>query len=250
EVLPPSAMAMVCLELEALTLRLLSEERRARDTAEQLEREAAVLTQTAGPEADRPILPTPSAVGTEEGVPRFSVSSSSSPPPSEELSDTDRASPPSEPSDTSTQRERRRTSISALLSTTLTAMVGGLVVVLAMELLRPRLPEPEPAPWLATPEEVAQFATDGGVAEEALSSVEKVPGAGVPYDSLGRPMPKHPSPAQRKPPCERGETAINGGCWVEVGREKPPCGEKMFEHEGYCYKPSVDMPRTPTAGEP
>jgi serine/threonine protein kinase len=243
EVLPPSAMATLCPELEALTLRLLSEDRQARGTAEQLAREAAVLVQTAGPEADRPILPTPSAIATEKGGQAPPVSSGS-----EQLSDTDRPSPPSEPSDAPTQREhsRRRSSFKALLSTALAAVV----VVLALELLKPRPPEPEPVPWLATPEELVPFSTDGGIAEEALSSVENVPSAGAPYDSLGLPMPKQPYPWQRKPPCDRGETAINGGCWVWVGGESPPCGQKMFEYETRCYKPSVDTPRMPTAGEP
>jgi hypothetical protein len=124
------------------------------------------------------------------------------------------------------------------------------VAVFALGLIKPGPPEPEPVPWLATPEALAPFSTDGGVAEEALSSVEDVPSTGTPYGSLGAPMPKQPYPWQRKPPCERGETAINGGCWTWVGGENPPCGPKMFEHETRCYKPSVDMPRTPTSGEP
>jgi eukaryotic-like serine/threonine-protein kinase len=248
EVLPPSDMATVCPELEAITLRLLSEDRQSRGTAEQLAREAVELAQTAGPEADRPILPTSSALPTEEGRQAPPVSSGS-----EELSDTDRAISTNEPgSDTSNQRERRRRfpPFEALISTALAAMVGGLVVVLAMELLKPRIPEPEPVPWLSTPEELAPFSTDGGVAENALSSVENVPSAGVPHESLGRPMPSKPFPTQRKPPCDDGETAIHGGCWVRVWGREPPCGQKMFDYEKGCYKPSVDMPRTPTAREP
>ncbi len=247
EILPPSDMATVCPELEALILRLLSEDKQARGAAEQLAREAALLAQTAGPEADKSILPTSSAIITEKGEQAPPVSSDS-----EELSDTDRASSSSEPSDTSSQRERhrRRPSFEALLSTALAAIVGGLVVVLSLQLLKPGPPVPEPVPWLATPEEQPPFSTDGGVAEEALSSVEEVPSTGTPYDLLGAPMPKQPFPWQRKPPCERGETAIHGGCWSRIWGEEPPCGQKMFDYENGCYKPSVDMPRTPTSGQP
>jgi hypothetical protein len=247
EVLPPSAMATLCPELEALTMRLISEEKQARGTAKQLAREAALFAQTAGPEADTPILPTSSATATDKGgqVPRVSSDSA-------ELSDTDPGSPPSEPSDTTTQRERprRRPFTEALLSSALAAMVGSVVAMLTLQALKSRPQEPEPALSLATTEEPAPFSTDGGVAEEALSSMEAVPSTSVPYDSLGAQMPKKPYPWQRKPPCERGETAINGGCWSPIRGEEPPCGPKMFDYEKGCYKPSADMPRMPTSGEP
>jgi hypothetical protein len=63
-------------------------------------------------------------------------------------------------------------------------------------------------------------------------------------------MPSKPHPDQRRPPCEYGEVAINGGCWVEVARVKPPCGEKMFEYQGACYWASFSGPRTSTSEEP
>jgi hypothetical protein len=64
-------------------------------------------------------------------------------------------------------------------------------------------------------------------------------------------MPKQPFSGQRKPPCERGEREINGGCWVgPIGDETPPCGDTMFDYEGRCYKASVDMPRQPTSDQP
>jgi hypothetical protein len=128
------------------------------------------------------------------------------------------------------------------------AMVGGFVVGAMLE--PSERSSPERAPWIAPPEEVAQFAPDAGVSEEALSSVHDVPRAVVPYLTVGRPMLKQPLDGQRRPPCGRGETPINGGCWVEVGREKPPCGDKMFEYEGYCYLPSFDEPPRPTSNPP
>jgi hypothetical protein len=89
------------------------------------------------------------------------------------------------------------------------------------------------------------------VGEEALQSVQEVEKRVGPWmRSLGRPMPSKPYPDQRRPPCERGETEINGGCWVLVGNEKPPCGEKMFDYQGACYFASFTGPKTPTSGEP
>ena len=248
EVLSPSDMATVCPKFEAIILRLLSEDRQTRGTAEQLAREAAALAQTAEPEADRPIIPTPSAIPTEEGRQAPPMSSGR-----EELSDTDQAISTRKPgSDTSGQRERRRRlpSFEALLSTALAAVAGGLVVVLAMALLKPRPPEPESEPWLVTPEAMVPFATDGGVAEDALSSVENVPSTGTRRNSLAVPMPKQPFSWQRRPPCENGETAIHGACWIRVWGRESPCGQKMFDYEKGCYKPAADIPRTPTAREP
>jgi serine/threonine protein kinase len=252
EVLPPSTMATVCVELEALTLRLLSEDRQARGTAEQLKQDVQVLVETAGPEADRPILSTPSAVPTEEG----GRASSGGQDDDELLSDTE---PARTPSTSSTGEERRRRpAFPAWLSWAGSSALGGLVMAMVVLLVvlpsRPKpAPDPEPAPWLATPEELAQFATDGGVAEEALSAVQDASGTVLPAIlSLGRSMPSKPFPNQRRPPCEpRVEKEIVGGCWIgPLGDERPPCGEKMFDWENRCYLVSYNPAPQPTSGQP
>jgi hypothetical protein len=128
------------------------------------------------------------------------------------------------------------------------AVVGGFVVG---KMLEPsRRPPSEPVHWSAEPEEVAQFAPDAGVGEEAQSTPYDVPMAVVPHLAVGRPMLKQPLPDQRRPPCGFGETPINGGCWVEAGRVKPPCGDRMFEHEGYCYFPAFNEPPRPASNPP
>lgn len=105
--------------------------------------------------------------------------------------------------------------------------------------------------WAAT----AVAAPGGGLTVSAvlLQAIHNNPERPAPVPdllSLGRPMPPKPLAGQRKPPCERGETAINGACWWEIAREKPPCGETMFDHDGHCYKAGVDMPRPPTSEDP
>ncbi|HVG57662.1 MAG TPA: serine/threonine-protein kinase [Hyalangium sp.] len=242
KVLPPSIMGTVSTELEAIIVRLISEDPQTRGTAEQTAREAAVLMRTAGPEADQPILPTPCAELTEEGD-RYTSETSVS----EEFSDTDPARSHSD-APARGQRMRETFLLRLVASWAAAAMVGGFVVGAMLE--PSERSSPERAPWIAPPEEVAQFAPDAGVSEEALSSVHDVPRAVVPYLTVGRPMLKQPLDGQRRPPCGRGETPINGGCWVEVGREKPPCGDKMFEYEGYCYLPSFDEPPRPTSNPP
>jgi hypothetical protein len=123
-------------------------------------------------------------------------------------------------------------------------------MVMVLAILLGRTSEPAPL-WEEPRQEVAQFAPDAGVAEDSLSSVQAPEKRVGPWIlALGRPMPSKPYPDQRRPPCGRGETEINGGCWVEVAKQKPPCGNEMFDYEGACYFASFTGPKTPTSGEP
>ncbi len=125
------------------------------------------------------------------------------------------------------------------------------LVALGLALLPRREREQPLPPYLATPQETAAFTPDAGVGDSALAEVRGLPSAGIPSYLLGAPMPPKPFPGQRKPPCApRGEKEIRGGCWVLVGEEQPPCGEQMFDYDGRCWKPSVDMPRQPTSEQP
>jgi len=251
EVLGPSAMATVCLELETLILRLISDDRAARGSAEQLARECTVLVQAAGPEADRPILPTASAVKTESGR-AFSGSQDDRPASGESNTEPARRPPSSSPS--TREERRRREPVPTWLSWAASSALGaGAVALLVVLLLRPSTPPAAtPTPWLATPEEVAQFAPDAGVGEEALTSAQDVPKVMLPaLLSFGRPMPSKPYPNQRRPPCEpRVEREINGACWVVVGTERPPCGDRMFDWEDRCYLASYNEGQQPTSEQP
>jgi eukaryotic-like serine/threonine-protein kinase len=157
----------------------------------------------------------------------------------EVLSDTDPAS---------TQGERRPLPAFPVLVGAF--MMGGLFMALLVFQVRPR-PEEPPPPWIATPEEVAQFAPDAGVGEEALTSVQAVPRVVLPPSYVGLRMPKEALPGQKKPPCAPGQRAINGGCWFGPSATlKPPCGPEAVEYDDGCYMPVFLAPRQPTSDTP
>jgi hypothetical protein len=240
--------------LETLILRLLANEREQRGTAEQLAREAMALAENSGEAADRPIVPTASAESTDSGGP-----SSDGLDDEEVLSDTDtgRSTSPGTSSTGSTRSgkrtRRREAGAPDWAARALAALAGGFLVAMVMVLASLLGRPSEPAPrWEEPPQEVAQFAPDAGVAEDSLSRVQAPEKRVGPWMlSLGRAMPAKPYPDQRRPPCKpRMEVEINGGCWVGVLGQKPPCGNEMFDHEGACYLPSFTGPKTPTSGEP
>ncbi|KFE67208.1 serine/threonine protein kinase [Hyalangium minutum] len=233
ELLKPSVLATVSPALEALILRLLSDERAARGTAGQLMRDALRLVHAGGVDPQKPIL---SLLSRSSAAEDWSSSDNSYD--EEDISDTDPAP---------IRREGWLPPISPTWARL--SVMGCAAMAFVFLVVCPEPKQPPPA-WQSTLEEVAPFAPDAGIGEEALTSVQNVPSVGQPSNSFGKSMPKKPFPGQRRPPCERGEREINGSCWVEIGRETPPCGDKMYDYEGYCYKPSVDMPRGPTSGEP
>jgi hypothetical protein len=173
------------------------------------------------------------------------------------VSESDTGEPVASNSTDSTSRPRQPDPdmpswLTAALAVTAAGLSLSLVLALVLLLARTSPGEQE-TPWLATPEEIAQFAPDAGVAEDALSTAQDADRRVGPWLlALGRSMPSKPHPDQRRPPCEpRMEVEINGGCWVgPIGNQKPPCGEKMFDYEGGCYLASFDGPKTPTSGEP
>ncbi|MDY7226650.1 serine/threonine protein kinase [Hyalangium rubrum] len=107
---------------------------------------------------------------------------------------------------------------------------------------------------------VARSASD---AEEAValgdttlsaSAVLKAPtGRGIALE-----MPKQPLPGQLRPDskgrCHKGQSAINGGCWLKVDVELEDCPGNGFVHRGGCYAPIFPPDREPASapatGEP
>lgn len=63
---------------------------------------------------------------------------------------------------------------------------------------------------------------------------------------LARELPREPFPGQKVKRCDpdAAEVSINGGCWVSTDR-RAPCGDKLYEHDGKCYRPAGKPQETP-----
>jgi eukaryotic-like serine/threonine-protein kinase len=247
--LPPRELATVSHGLGQLVLAALSQEHRARPSAFNLA--IAFSAAAEEPEAAKPIVPTPSAVPTDEGGPPDFARSRPLPPPGKKLSDTKPASPrPAEPQQRLLVRYGLVLFVAVVVLSGVSAGVASALVV--MQQMLPSPPPPDPTPWLATPKELAPFASDGGVAEEALVKVQASPRAEISSSlALGRTMPFEPLPGQKTPPCDPRSRVIVGGCWVgPIGNWKPPCGSDFYDGEDGCYMPVIKLQRQPTSQEP
>lgn len=89
-----------------------------------------------------------------------------------------------------------------------------------------------------------------GLAEELLGTSANETAPEPVRRPLGRTMPKEPFPGQRRPPCAKDETAINGGCWGHSLGGSPPCGERSVEWKNKCYWPIFELPRPSTSDTP
>jgi hypothetical protein len=100
--------------------------------------------------------------------------------------------------------------------------------------------------WEAPPVE----APDAGVGDHSLTEAVNVPRVEVPAYGLGLPMPKKPTPGQRKPPCHpTAEVESLGACWALLSL-KPPCDGFGYELDGRCVIASFDSPRQPASDPP
>ena len=94
--------------------------------------------------------------------------------------------------------------------------------------------------------------SDGGTRGVADAAVEEVPVSNMAPESepggLSLEMLKEPLPGQRRPPCPRAQSNIRGGCWVEVAKVSPPCGDVFYEWKGACYAP-VAAPQRPSTSD-
>jgi len=220
--LPPSELASVAPELEALILRMLAESPEARGTAGELAEALERAARSAGPVADVQVRPSRSMLPTERatrpGPTRWHLANQV------------------------LRRHSKRLTVAGTLAASLVA--GGLLPLFSESGIDER---PEPVNTLEEEEERAVGLADGGV-NEHLTAAEAQPSHGVP-GVLARSLPKTPAPGQRKPPCElERQKAINGLCWWVLSW-KPPCGDG-YEHEGRCYVPVVLKARPPTTEEP
>jgi hypothetical protein len=76
---------------------------------------------------------------------------------------------------------------------------------------------------------------------EPMSPAEPEPGQQL----VSAAVPAQPLPDQRLPPCKGPQIEINGGCWILIGNETPPCSEITYEWKKRCYWPAL-MPSRPS----
>jgi serine/threonine protein kinase len=216
--LAPRELATVSTGLDKLLMACLSERRQARPSAANLA--MAFEAAAAEPDATLPIAPTPSAAPTQ---------STNNPGP----------------------KEQRK--LPAWVGYAAAGGMGALGLLGGgwMERVSGSHHATEPYTEAAQLRLATALATpNGGVGNGALTEAWNFPSTGRLNYAIGLRMPKTPLPDQRKPPCERGETTINGACWVKVADEKPPCGPKMFDYGDGCYMPSADPPHQPSSVQP
>ncbi|HLL06710.1 MAG TPA: serine/threonine-protein kinase [Myxococcaceae bacterium] len=205
---PPAELATVCPALNALILRMLCEEPRARGSAGELGLAAEKALASVGPEAERPVALRPPrprsarytaprplvrlaaaglAVALALGVMSFSAW----------------LSPPSEPPDWSAPAES---------DVGLGEGDSSGVTESAME--RAWMPSVAPSSFAAS--------TDIDV-------------------------PTEPFADQRRPPCRQPEVEIRGGCWLKLEADEGECYEVGYSWRWGCYVPSPLRPRPATS---
>jgi hypothetical protein len=96
-------------------------------------------------------------------------------------------------------------------------------------------------------EATAQEGATTGLGEAALSEPLSAPVLLPENEGISEDLPKEPLPNQRLPPCKKPQVKINGGCWILVGDEAPPCVEDTYEWRKGCYWPSFGPPLPATS---
>ncbi len=209
---PPEELVTVSPELVALIRQLLSVEPEARGSARQVAEAAEHAARVERPGADVPIT-----ARVARGMPAH-------------------------------RRWRRALRSARSRSPWLAAAIAGLVLGLWV---RPR----EAQEGKPGRQEAAQAGAVGGSAigladEEVIEQAS----AAKPDEArreISLEMPKEPFPGQRRAPCKADyEDEIRGGCWVSLGKKKPPCGKNTYEWDGACYLPIFPPKRPDTSGKP
>jgi hypothetical protein len=208
----PEALVTVCPELAVLIRQMLSEKPSARGSAAEVAQALEHAAKTAGRKAKRPIT-------------------------------------------------RRRKRVAAArrkqlgLRRPVVAWLGWLTAAAMGVALAVRGGETEYAEPVEPPAQVAQEegGTDGKPADLADDALAAREGPELPKPEKGglrREMPKKLLPNQRRPPCGRHETEINGKCWIGVRDATLPCGETYYDWKDGCYWPAPASPRPPTSEHP
>jgi hypothetical protein len=62
-------------------------------------------------------------------------------------------------------------------------------------------------------------------------------------------IPAKPFDWQQRPPCERGQVEIRGGCWFRLKDPAPDCPQRSYEWKGGCFVP-VTVAQRPATSDP
>jgi hypothetical protein len=212
---PPGQRATVCKELNALIVRMLSEEPRARGSAGEVAQAAEHAAAHAGPRADTPVALRPLRASSGHGA---------SPRP-----------------------------LIRLAAAGLAVAVVLMVVVLAAWLFPPPVAPPWSAQAEEEPAEGVEDGDSAGVARSAMEltlASAHMPSSFSASAGVGFDMPEEPFPGQRRPPCRQPEVEIRGGCWLKIEAAEWECLEVGYMWKWGCYVPSTQRPRPSTSVPP
>ncbi|MFL5346881.1 MAG: serine/threonine protein kinase [Hyalangium sp.] len=219
---PPSALASVSPELDALILRMLSDAPEARGSAGELAQALERAANSASLRADAPI-----------------------------------AARKIEPSSGKQRAHSPRRGRVWTVLVPLAAMVGMFLAVVAWWRTLPSWQWPGAAQEgrHSDSEDGCVVAVgDAGPLVANISSSHRAPSMG-----LGLDMPKKPLPDQQLPPCQEGfevEIELTAGqkdtrsCWIKVDARADKCKTKGYEYKGGCYLPMYPPVKLPQSAQP
>jgi hypothetical protein len=110
-----------------------------------------------------------------------------------------------------------------------------------------RSPAAMPEMTQGTPE-LEQHTEASSLAEPAATEFLSAPEPLSTHEGVTAELPQGPLPGQRTPPCKRPQIEINGGCWIRVADEAPPCVASTYEWKKRCHFPVPAPPRPSTSG--
>lgn len=212
----PERLVTVNSELATLIRRMLSQEPAARGRAEEVAEALEQAAKRAGRWADQPIVRKGTWASRMDAL----------------------------------RAELRRPEV-AWMGWLAAAVLGGALALKPWRAPNDEKPVVLPAA-MASVEQAREEEEHGGTAalgNEAVAKRSSGKKAEARPATLTLQMPKKPVPGQRAPPCKKYELMMNGGCWIIVPSEAPPCGDELFEWKEACYAPSLSVGRTSTSGE-
>lgn len=223
ELVPAENLVQLSPELARWIRQMLSVEPKARGTAEELALGLERAEKTAGPDADRPIIPRAAqARGVQEA-------------PAPEK----REAPPAA---TRPPLAGRGWLTAAAVSVAMATSVWNVWHTLSRA-------SAATITAAAQRQAAAQQGETAGLGEVAITEPLKAPEPLPPDKAIGEQVPQDPLPDQRLPPCKRPLVKINGGCWIPVGDETPPCPGESYEWQKRCYWPAPSNPSRPATSE-